>query len=168
MIRKGRNEDIPAIMKLVKDTVQIMKEEKSDQWDEKYPTVTIFENDAKNESLYVYEENGKVFGSITVDTNLPNEYHDISWRKKTSAYTFHRLVISAAARKKGMASSLIAYAEKIALQNNVPYMKIDTYSLNKKAQALFEKCGYVKAGEMAFHGKENPFYCYDKILTDQA
>lgn len=168
MIRKGRNEDLHAIMKLVKDTVQIMKEEKNDQWDEKYPTVSIFEKDVQTESLYVFEENGKIFGSITVDTNLPNEYQDISWSNMTSAYTFHRLVISANARKKGIASSLIAHAEQIALQNNIPYMKIDTYSLNKKAQALFEKCGYVKAGEMAFHGKENPFYCYDKILTDKA
>jgi len=167
MIRKGNKADLPAIMKMVGDTVQIMKEEQNDQWDEKYPTMSIIEHDVQNGSLYVYEENEQVVGSITVDTNLPNEYLDIPWGQEIPAYTFHRLVISAAVREKGIASSLISHAEKVAMQHNTPYMKIDTYSLNKKAQALFEKNGYVKAGEMTFHGKENPFNCYEKILSDK-
>ena len=42
-------------------------------------------------------------------------------------------------------------------------MRTDTYSLNKKAQRLFEKNGYVNAGTI-FMDRENPFYCYDKLL----
>jgi len=165
MIRQGRNEDLPIIMKMVAETIHIMREEKNDQWDEKYPTEDIFQQDIQKGNLYIWEEKGEVLGSISVDTNLPDEYKGILWRKESAAYTFHRLVIGAVARKKGMASHLIAHAEYVALQNQVPYMKIDTYSLNKKAQALFEKLGYIKSGEMTYHGKENPFYCYDKCLT---
>jgi hypothetical protein len=38
-------------------------------------------------------------------------------------------------------------------------VKIVTYSLNKKAQNLFEKSGNIKSGEMEFQGKLQPFYC---------
>ncbi|WP_428908323.1 GNAT family N-acetyltransferase [Niallia sp. Krafla_26] len=166
MIRNGKNDDLPSIMRMVEGTIKIMKEEQNDQWDETYPTLQTFEQDIQNGSLFVLEENGYVIGSITVDLNLPDEYssHSILWRKNGKAFTFHRLVVHPAGRGQGIASKLISYAEEVAIQNEIPYLKIDTYSLNKKAQALFEKNGFCKAGEMAFQGKKSPFYCYDKIL----
>jgi len=166
MIRSGRLEDLDKIMEMVSETIKIMKEEKNDQWTELYPTRQIFETDVQNGSLYVLEEEGQVLGSITIDRNTPNEYNNdsIIWRKVSEAYTLHRLVVDPIIRGKGIASRLINHAETIAQQNEVPYIKTDTYSLNTKAQALFEKNGYKKVGEMAFHGKERPFYCYDKIL----
>ncbi|WP_233269803.1 GNAT family N-acetyltransferase [Heyndrickxia camelliae] len=164
MIRKGQIEDIPAIMKMVQDTVEIMKEENNDQWSDVYPTASNFEMDVENGSLYVLEEAGEVIGSITVDQNQPSEYEPIPWRKADNAFVFHRLVVSPRSRGKGEATKLIKYAEQYAIDNEVPYMRIDTYSLNKKAQKLFEKNGYKKVGEMPYHGKTHPFFCYDKLL----
>ncbi|WP_249310167.1 GNAT family N-acetyltransferase [Bacillus sp. FJAT-49736] len=164
MIRKGRETDIPSIVKMVQETVEIMKEENIDQWDDTYPTAKIFEADILNESLFVLEEDGKVIGSITVDQNEPMEYKPVPWRKDENAFVFHRLVVSPHIRGKGHAAKLINYAEQYALKHGVPYMRIDTYSLNKKAQNLFEKQGYKKVGEMPYHGKSNPYFCYDKML----
>lgn len=166
MIRQGRKEDIFVIMNMVQDTINIMKEEGSDQWDETYPLLSHFEEDVKAGSLYVLEDDdNKVVGSITVDKNLPIEYTSIPWRWEKEAFTFHRLVVSAYTRGRGIASELISHAEKIAIQNGVPYLKIDTYSLNQKAHSLFGKNGFTKVGEMSFQGKINPFYCYDKLLS---
>ena len=88
--------------------------------------------------------------------------------EKGPAYTFHRLVVNPHVRGKGVALKLIAYAEEVAINNQVPYMKIDTDSLNKKAQKLFGKSGYKKVGEMEFQGKTHPFYCYEKILNSKS
>ncbi|MGV3464194.1 MAG: GNAT family N-acetyltransferase [Heyndrickxia sp.] len=164
MIRKGKIEDVPVIMNMVQETVVIMKEEKNDQWSDVYPTASNFETDVHNGSLFVLEEEGAVIGSITVDQNQPAEYQPIPWRKEDSAFVFHRLVVNPHSRGKGEATKLIKFAEQYAVDHEVPYMRIDTYSLNKKAQNLFEKNGYRKVGEMSFHGKTRPFFCYDKFL----
>ncbi|MBM7703143.1 GNAT family N-acetyltransferase [Metabacillus iocasae] len=163
-IRKGTAQDLIVIMDMVKETVNIMKEEGVDQWDETYPVRSIFERDVQNSTLYVIEENGEVVGSITVDQHEPEEYKSIDWRKWGEAYTFHRLVVNPTVRKGGVATKLIQHAEQVAKEHHVPYMKIDTYSLNEKAQKTFEKNGYTKVGTMSFHGKSNLFYCYDKFL----
>lgn len=164
MVRKGKPEDIPTIMRIVKDTVCIMKEEGNDQWTEEYPTTAIFEKDVEAGSLFVLEEEGDVVGSVTVDQNEPVEYGPIPWSQTGPCYTFHRLVVDPFKRGKGGAQKLIEFAEGHAVEKNVPYMRIDTYSLNKKAQNLFVKMGYEKKGEMYFQGKNLPFYCYEKIL----
>ncbi|MGG0719719.1 GNAT family N-acetyltransferase [Robertmurraya massiliosenegalensis] len=164
MIRQGKIEDIDSLMMIVKDTVTIMEEEKNDQWNDTYPNVEIFTEDVENAALYVMEANGNLIGSITVDRNEPLEYKGIPWIYEGPAYTFHRLVVDPKERGIGIASQLIQHAESIAIEKGVPYLRIDTYSLNLKAQRLFTKLGYRRAGEMSFHGRQFPFYCYEKKL----
>ena len=101
MIRRGHKEDIGTILEMVSDTIEIMKEEHNDQWDEMYPTKLIFEKDVQDGSLYVLEEDGRVVGSITVDQNEPVEYKRILWEKEGPAYTFHRLVVNPHREEKG-------------------------------------------------------------------
>lgn len=165
MIRKGRIEDIGMIIEMIANTAKVMKRENNDQWDEKYPSPDIIIEDIKAGTLYVFEEGKRVTGTITIDNNEPLEYKGISWRNEGPAYTFHRLAVNPLERGKGIASRLINFAEKIALENNIAYIKVDTYSLNVKAQGLFLKKGYRKVGELYFQGKRHPFFCYDKILS---
>lgn len=164
MIRQGKTEDLETIMKMVNETIKIMQEEGIDQWDESYPTLDIFETDKQAKSLFVMEEEGQIKGSISIDKNLPEEYVPIPWSTEGLAYTFHRLVVNPFSRGNGVASQLIQFAEILAMKNGATALKIDTYSLNKKAQNLFIKNGFRKVGEMSFHGKANPFYCYEKLL----
>ena len=164
MIRKAESRDIQEIIEIVLETIPIMREEGSDQWDDTYPLRKDFEQDFQNGSLFVFEHNQEIVGSITVDQTQPKEYETVTWTRNEWAYVFHRLVVKPGARKLGIASQLIDYAEEHALLNGVKCMRIDTYSLNEKAQQLFLKKGYKKIGIMEFHGKEFPFYCFDKEL----
>ena len=164
MIRKAELRDIQEIMEIVSETIPIMKVEGSDQWDDMYPLRKDFEQDLQNGSLFVFEHNQEIVGSITVDQTQPKEYETITWTRNERAFVFHRLAVKPGVRKLGIASQLIDFAEKYALLNGVKYMRIDTYSLNQKAQQLFLKKGYKKTGVMEFHGKKFPFYCFDKEL----
>ncbi len=76
----------------------------------------------------------------------------------------HRMAVNANYRQQGVATKLMNFAEELALENNVVYLKTDTYSINTKMNSLFKKCGFNLVGEMSFLGKEKPFYCYDKLL----
>ncbi len=62
---------------------------------------------------------------------------------------------------------MVGYAEHLAAGLGVDYLKTDTYSLNIKAQKLFERNGYRLAGMMNFLGREKPFRCYEKSLASE-
>lgn len=59
---------------------------------------------------------------------------------------------------------MVGYAAELAIHNGISCVKTDTYSINRNAQKLFEKCGYRRVGMMNFRGKEKPFYCYEKSI----
>ncbi|WP_187444802.1 GNAT family N-acetyltransferase [Rossellomorea vietnamensis] len=167
-IRKGKKEDIAEIMEMVRKTVDIMKREDIDQWTDEYPLAEDFIKDAENKSLYVAVNlEDKVAGSITIDQAEPVEYSNSAWRKEGPAYLFHRLVVNPEVRGKGIASLLIKQTEHVAKENQVFYIRTDTYSLNKKAQMLFRKNGFIQTGEIEFMGKDNPFYTFDKVLEEE-
>lgn len=76
----------------------------------------------------------------------------------------HRMAVNPKFREQGVATKLMKFAEQLALDNNVLYLKTDTYSINTKMNSLFKKFDFNFVGEMIFLGKEKPFYCYDKLL----
>ena len=162
-IRKGTKEDLKKIMDIVQQTVSIMESEGNDQWNRTYPQDQDFLADIEAGNLYTAIFDGKVAGSITVDQTQAEEYKNASWRKDEPCFVFHRLAVDPEIRGEGIASKLILFAEEHAVSNGIPYMRTDTYSLNTKAQRLFEKNGYVIAGTI-FMDRVNPFYCYDKLL----
>ena len=58
----------------------------------------------------------------------------------------HRMAVNPKFRQQGIATKLIKLAEQLALDNNVVYLKTDTYSINTKMNSLFKKCGFNLVG----------------------
>ncbi|WP_308303486.1 GNAT family N-acetyltransferase [Bacillus canaveralius] len=164
-IRIATAADIERIMEFVIHTVELMNQEGNDQWSDTYPHKDDFLADCKAGSLYVAEKDGRVIGSITIDRQEPPEYKQAHWRSDQDSFVFHRLAVDPDVRGAGIASKLMSFSESYALEKGVFYLKTDTYSLNKKAQLLFEKNEFVKVGEMKFPERDQPFYCYDKFLS---
>lgn len=164
MIRKANMNDLGKIMKIIKATVEEMKDYNNTQWDENYPSDKDFVSDIKKQDLYVDEIDGDVAGFICLNYEEPEEYVDLNWSSNKKAMVIHRMAVNPSFRKKGIASKLVDFAEKLAEENSVSYLKSDTYSINSKMNAFLTKCGFIKIGEMSFLGKEKSFYCYDKIL----
>ncbi|WP_114108617.1 GNAT family N-acetyltransferase [Clostridioides difficile] len=164
MIRKANMNDLESIMKIIKSTVEEMKIYNNTQWDENYPLEKDFVSDIKKQNLYIYEVDGEVAGFICLNYEEPKEYLGLNWSSNKKAMVIHRMAVNPSFRKTGIASKLVDFAEKLAVENNVSYLKSDTYSINSKMNLLLIKCGFIKIGEMSFLGKEKSFYCYDKIL----
>ncbi|KPI54976.1 acetyltransferase [Clostridioides difficile] len=164
MIRKANMNDLEKIMKIIKATVEEMKDYNNTQWDENYPSDKDFVSDIKKQDLYVDEIDGDLAGFICLNYEEPEEYVDLNWSSNKKAMVIHRMAVNPSFRKKGIASKLVDFAEKLAEENSVSYLKSDTYSINSKMNAFLTKCGFIKIGEMSFLGKEKSFYCYDKIL----
>ncbi|GAF21843.1 MULTISPECIES: GNAT family N-acetyltransferase [Shouchella] len=168
MIRKAVKQDLVKIEEMAIRATKKMNAEGSDQWDKHYPTIQHFTKDLDLGSLFVYEQDGVVVGSITIDQSFAPEYTSTSlqWsEQQRHAGTFHRLLVDPSARKAGIAAALIDFAEKHSHKKGLTAMQVDTYSLNEKAQQLFEKYGYEKVGTLQFPGKEAIFFGFEKQLT---
>lgn len=164
-MRKATLKDLSDIMTMVKKTIEEMHSYGNWQWDDAYPQDVDFMNDIDKGDLYVAERNGVVAGFVCINLIEPAEYVDVPWSKDGLAFVIHRMVVGEKFRRQKVGSELVNYAEELACQQQISYLKTDTYSLNVNAQNVFEKCGYKLIGTMGFRGLEKPFYCYEKVLV---
>ncbi|WP_337017643.1 GNAT family N-acetyltransferase [Oceanobacillus massiliensis] len=165
MIRLATLKDLEVIVSIAGRAVKVMNAEGSDQWDETYPVIDHFREDILHSSLFVYEEAGKIAGFITADQNFTKDYQKVEWAFPIDRCgTFHRLTVDPDQRQSNVASALITFVEEFFQKLGLSGMKIDTYSINEKAQRLFAWLGYEKAGayytaerDLAFFGFEKRF-----------
>ncbi|HCM27698.1 MAG: hypothetical protein A2Z99_07165 [Treponema sp. GWB1_62_6] len=164
MVRKASEADLPAIMRIVAETVRIMAAEGNDQWNDEYPRAEDFRTDISKEELFVDEEAGAVCGFVCVNREEPPEYGPVPWSRSRSATVVHRLAVDPDLRGRGIASILMRFAEETAAGNGTGYLRSDTYSKNPRMNGLFEKLGFRRAGDINFKGRRELFHCYEKVL----
>ncbi|PBH92310.1 GNAT family N-acetyltransferase, partial [Clostridioides difficile] len=124
MIRKANMNDLESIMQIIKSTVEEMKTYNNTQWDENYPLEKDFVSDIKKQDLYIYEVDGEVAGFICLNYEEPEEYLGLNWSSNKKAMVIHRMAVNPNFRKTGIASKLVDFAEKLAVENNVSYMSL--------------------------------------------
>ncbi|MDP4125865.1 MAG: GNAT family N-acetyltransferase [Bacillota bacterium] len=166
MMRKAKLQDIDKIMDIIRMTIIEMHSYNNYQWDENYPQEKDFIADINEGNLYVSERDGKLVAFICVNQVEPDEYKGLDWTSKREGMVIHRMSVHPEYRRNGIGFKLMNFAETLAHNKNISYLKTDTNSMNEKMQALFLKCGYKDIGVISFLGKEEPFYCYDKLLGD--
>ncbi len=166
MITKAKLSDVKEIMEIINTTVEEMKSYNNTQWDENYPQGKDFEKDIEQGDLYVEIEDENIKGFICVNYIEPIEYSDLEWSSNEKSMVVHRMSVNSKFRNSGIGSKLMNFAEELAIKNGVKYLKTDTYSINTKMNSLFKKFNYEIVGEMNFLGKEKPFYCYEKMLSE--
>ena len=166
MIRIATKTDIEPIMIVTKVCAKAMIANGIYQWNEHYPNKTAFENDIKRNELYVLEIEGEVKGSIVISTLMDKEYIPIKWLTKNENNIYiHRLAIHPELQGKGYAQQLINFAEQFAIENNYSSIRLDTFSLNKRNQKIYELRSYKRLGDV-FSPKqsEHPFHCYELVI----
>lgn len=110
-----------------------------------YPTKRDAEKGINNGALYVYEENCNIAGSIIVNKVQPTEYAKIIWEKPHTSdevMVIHLLMVRPCMTGKGIASSLVQYAAKLAKNNSCKVLRLDTGSQNIPAITLYKKLGF--------------------------
>ena len=163
-IRKGVTEDIDSIMSIVGQVVAEMAAYGNFQWTSEYPTAHRFQQDIKNQSLFVAVKNRAVLGFIVVDRIEPSEYASVAWNREDPACVIHRFAVRGGARRHGIASILEAHACELARKSGLHYLKTDTNSSNQGMQGFLKSRNYRYTGDVFFAKCTNAFYCYDKSL----
>ncbi|WP_178991604.1 GNAT family N-acetyltransferase [Winogradskyella schleiferi] len=166
MIRKAEDKDIDCIISITKACAKRMISKGIYQWNAYYPTSKAFEKDIKRNELYVLEINHHVSGCIVISTVMDKEYVPMKWLtpNKNNIY-IHRLAIHPKYQGLGYAQQLMAFAEHFAIDNNYSFIRLDTFSQNKRNQKFYELRGYKRLGDIFFPKQSKfPFHCYELIL----
>ena len=66
IIRLAKDDDIKRVVEIVNACADHMISKNIFQWDENYPNKEIFDEDIKNDCLFVLENNTKVLGCICI------------------------------------------------------------------------------------------------------
>lgn len=168
-IRRATTADLPAILRLVGRVVPLMHAAGNFQWEAEYPNETVFRQDIARHHLWVAELGGKIAGMAALTTDQDPEYAQADWDASLPALVTHRLAVDPAAQGQGVAAALLQQAEKLALEQNLPVLRVDTNSENQITQRLFPKLGYHFAGEITLAFRPGlRFFCYEKLVRNTA
>jgi len=130
------------------------------QWDDIYPGEAIVRTDVERGELWVIEADGDVAGLVSLNEDQSPEYRDVPWRFGGKVLVVHRLAVDPARQRRGLAAALMTYAEQEAAAREYDAIRLDVFTRNPAATALYERRGYRRAGTVRF--RKGLFFCYER------
>lgn len=170
MIQIANLSQLDQILSLTKACGRAMNVKGIFQWNETYPNSAAFQEDIQRGELYVYKSEEVIIGCIVISTKMDEEYKAVKWLTEGSNhYYIHRLAVHPKYQGKGIARSLMDYAEDLGSQNNKVSIRLDTFSQNHRNQKFYDARGYKRLENIYFPKQsEFPFYCYELPLSEKA
>ena len=165
--RKTNINDLPEVMKIIREAQLYFKEQGIDQWQNNYPNEDVIENDIKNNHSYVLVKDSKIAATTVVSFDGEKTYDEIyegKWLSEDKYIVIHRVAVVSHLKGIGLATELMKNIEKLALQNNVYSIKGDTHEYNKSMQRMFEKNGFVKCGVIYLENKNKRIAFEKRII----
>ena len=166
MIRKAIKDDLHRIIEITKACAVFMISNNIFQWNEHYPNIETFENDALNENLYVLEINKKLIGCLVISHEMDEFYMKVKWQTPNHNNIYlHRLAVDPSYQKKGYAKQLMNFSFEYAKVNNIKSIRLDTFSGNPFNNIFYSNLGFKKLGKIYFRKQsDKPFYCFEKVM----
>ncbi len=166
MIRQAKLSETPYILDVAKACKEDMIHKGIFQWNDHYPTKQIFENDIRQNELFVLEDNAVILGTIVISSLMDEEYAPVKWVVPNGKSIYiHRLAVHPSQQGKGYAQQLMAFAEDYAKTHGFVSIRLDTFSKNLRNQKFYEARGYQRLESIYFPKQsEHPFYCYELVL----
>jgi len=163
LIRQATSADLDAVMQLIRRVVPLMQAAGNRQWDDEYPNLSVFQQDAEDGQLWVAEIDREIAGVAAITTDQPEEYAAAGWDIAETAIVVHRLAVDPAFRGSGVGIALMRQAETVAKEKGIAFVRVDTNSANAVTTRLLPKLGYVYAGEIGLGFRPGlRFHCYEK------
>lgn len=147
--KRSKLEDIPTIMTIVNEAKNFLKSSGSTQWQSGYPNFDTIKNDINLKQAWNLIVNNKLVAYTACVIGKDPNYQEIdgAWKNNKDTYaTIHRTAVSAAFRKKGLASNLINQIISIYLEKGIYNFRIDTGKINYPMQHIAESHGFIFRG----------------------
>jgi ribosomal protein S18 acetylase RimI-like enzyme len=159
-IRPAYSEELEEVLALVKAAIQHMENQGIHQWDDIYPDRSTLLADLHSGHIHLAVMHDHIVGMIAINEDQSPEYRTVRWKYPGRALVVHRLTIDPFHERQGLASQLMRFAEGLAAARGYDTIRLDAFTKNLGAVALYEHLGYRKAGAVPF--RKGTFYCYEK------
>ncbi len=168
MIRVANEKDIPKILDITKGAVQYMLDvDNFIQWDEHYPNESVFEDDIKQNSLYVYIDDNslQIIGFFVLNKQIYDAYNEANFTVNIdNSYTIHRVCCDVDHRKKGIGNLLLSEAIALCRKFEAESIIIDTNSKNIAMNKIIKQVGFNFVGTMNLKPNLPHWNCYEYKL----
>ena len=138
------------------------------QWDSVYPTADTVRADIAAGHVFVLTSDERCVGAITLDRNPDPAYETLPWTFAAPALIVHRLCVLPAMQGKGIGRQLMAFAEQYAADEGFHSIRLDAYSGNPAAVAMYRERGYRQVGELFFPRRTLPFYLFERSVPPRS
>lgn len=166
-IIKAHKQDIHEIIELTRSCARYMISQGIFQWNEHYPSQSVFERDIALKQLWKIVEHEEILGVMVLTEIEDEEYDGVTWLNSNAKNLYiHRLAVHPKHQGKGVARKLLDFSEKFGREEGYDSIRLDTFSQNKRNQKIYAHRGYVKLEDIYFPKQsEHPFHCYEKLLN---
>lgn len=161
--RKANESDIQKIADFVDEAKKVMDSQGIFQWDEVYPVKEDFENDFKQDSLFVGEIEGSLAVVFVLNDFSDQDYQTANWQFPEKSYKIlHRICVNPKFQNKGVGTATMLYIQNLLKKMHIQAIRLDVFSENPYSQKLYDNLGFVKTGEANW--RKGLFYLMEKYL----
>lgn len=169
-LRRSREEDIPAILRLYHQAQDYFKQEGIDQWQDGYPEEFVVRDDVIKGYSHVLETEGRIVGTAILTCDGEPDYDVIeggSWSSAEPFAAIHRVTVDNECKGCGLAGRIFQGLEEQAAGKRVAWVRIDTHEDNRSMQRFLEKQGYGRRGVIHLRRDGAPRIAFEKHLQFQ-
>ena len=162
---RAARSDLPSVANVLASAREYLVRQGLDQWQNFPPTAAETEQFRERGELYVMREGGEVAGTFVLVPYEPcYETIDGAWRHEGAYFAIHRVAVSPAFRRRGVASAIFSEAARLAKGAGAIALRIDTHADNVPMRAALEKNAFVFCGTVVIATGERRV-AYEKELT---
>lgn len=141
-IRPGTtSEDVDTAVQILKEIRTWLRDQGSDQWQDKEPSTERMAKAAEAGTLFMVDGGGHVIGTLTVDDHADPEFWTHGDEPENALYV-HRLAVRRAVSGHEVGSSLLDWASRRAQALGKNWIRLDAWRTNDRLHQYYIERGW--------------------------
>jgi len=158
VIKQVTQSDIPTLESILLDTVNWLNEMEQPLWGADEVKWDELSKNYQIGNFYIAYADDEPSGCMALVDYDPFFWPDI---EKGASLFMHKLAVTKAARKSGIADALMDFFKKQGAERGVKTLRLDTHALRPRLRAFYERHGFVFVEVKVFKGdRHTAFYVY--------
>ena len=135
-----------------------------------YPSEASARRALAGGGLYVAKIGEQIVGSFLLDHNPEENYETVPWgitATDEQVYYLYTLAVDPAFGGRGIAKTMIAFAEEETRKAGMKALRLDSYIKNTRAINLYDSCGFTRRAELSIGLEQyglDLFIAYEKVM----
>lgn len=145
-LRKSNLDDIDTLSKMAENAKLFMKKNNLAQWNENYPSSIDFIEQAKQNTGYcILTDSNEIVAYFSLKFGVEKNYlktYEGKFKYDKPYATIHTAMVDGSFRSMGYSKYIFKFSYKLAIENSIYYLRIDTHKDNIPMRKSIENNGF--------------------------